>query len=253
MTTTYLGLATVPTNSTNPSVPVNNAMAAFDAAIAGTATRNLVADANYTLLPADYLTSLLIITDTGPVLTAGRDIVFPAGFPRMYVTNSTAKTLTLKKAGQTGIALAAGATSMVYSGATDVQQPASGAVSSVNGASGAVVLGGESIAEPVTALTPVSGVVTINCSLGDYFTLAPTANVTSIVFTNLPAAGKAQTIMVSFTQDSTARTVTWPASFKWAGGTAGAVSTGSGAIDVLALTTFNQGTTWNATLAKAFA
>lgn len=127
------------------------------------------------------------------------------------------------------------------------------AVSSVNGATGAVVLGGESIAEPVTVLTPVAGVVTINCALGDYFTLAPTANVTSILFTNLPAAGKAQTIMVRFTQHTTPVTVAMPASFKWAGGTAGVVSTGSVKVDLLAISTFNQGTTWMATLAKAFA
>ena len=127
------------------------------------------------------------------------------------------------------------------------------AVSSVNGATGAVVLGGESIAEPVTVLTPSSGVVNIDCALGDYFTLAPTANVTSITFSNLPASNKAQTIMVRFTQDSSARTVAWPASFKWAGGSAGAVSTGSGAIDMIALTTFDQGTTWNVTISKAFA
>lgn len=131
--------------------------------------------------------------------------------------------------------------------------PTSAPVSSVNGATGAVVLGGESIAEPVNVLTPSAGVVNIDCSLGDYFTLAPTANVTSITFSNLPASNKAQTIMVRFTQDTTPRTVAWPASFKWAGGVAGVVSTGSGASDVLALTTFNQGTAWNATLAKAFA
>ena len=59
--------------------------------------------------------------------------------------------------------------------------------------------------------------------------------------------------VVRIAQDSTARAVAWPASFKWAGGLAGSVSTGSGAIDVLALTTFDNGTTWDATLAKAFA
>ena len=105
----------------------------------------------------------------------------------------------------------------------------------------------------VTAITPAAGVATIDLSLGDYFTLAPTANVTSIVFTNLPGAGKGASKMLRFTQDTTPRTVAWPASFKWAGGTPGAVSTGSGAIDVLAITTFDNGTTWDATLAKAFA
>jgi len=105
----------------------------------------------------------------------------------------------------------------------------------------------------VSALSVSAGVCNIDCSLGDYFTLAPTANITSITFSNLPAAGHAMTLMIRFTQDSTARTVAWPSSFKWAGGSAGAVSTGSGAKDVIALTTFDQGTTWNATIAKAFA
>lgn len=110
-------------------------------------------------------------------------------------------------------------------------------------------------AVPNTAsvLTPAAGVVTINCALGDYFTLAPTANITSILFSNLPGSGKAATKMIRFTQDSSPRTVAWPASFKWAGGVAGAVSTGSGAVDVLAISTFDNGTTWHVTLAKAFA
>ncbi|MBV7475405.1 DUF2793 domain-containing protein [Pseudoxanthomonas sp. PXM05] len=110
-----------------------------------------------------------------------------------------------------------------------------------------------SVKNAVTAVTPAAGVATIDCSLGDYFTIAPTANITSIVFTNLPGSGKGATKMIRFTQDTTPRTVSWPASFKWAGGIAGAVSTGSGAVDVLAITTFDNGTTWDATLAKAFA
>ncbi len=104
----------------------------------------------------------------------------------------------------------------------------------------------------VNTLTPVAGVVTIDCSLGDYFRLSPTADVTSIVFTNLPAAGKAQTIMIEFTQDTTPRTVAWPASFRWEGGAAGAVSVASGAKDILAITTFTQGVVWFASLGKAW-
>jgi hypothetical protein len=120
MTTTNLGLATVPTNSTNPSVPVNDALNALDAAIAGTASRNLAANANYTLLPADYLASVLVITDTMPILTVGRDIIFPVHFPIIVVKNSTAQTLTLKKTGQPGVTLAAGGSGIYASGATDV-------------------------------------------------------------------------------------------------------------------------------------
>ena len=105
----------------------------------------------------------------------------------------------------------------------------------------------------VSTLSISSGVVDIDCALGDYFTLALTANVTSITFSNLPASGHGASLMLRITQDSTPRTVAWPASFKWAGGSAGAVSTGSGAKDLLAITTFDAGTAWQATLAKAFA
>jgi len=129
-----------------------------------------------------------------------------------------------------------------------------GGVTSVNGVSGsAITVGGEVIAEPVTALTNSSGTVAVNCALGDYFTLSLTANFTSLTFSNLPASGKAQTIMVEIKQDATgSRTATWPSSFKWSG-SAPALSTAANSVDVLAITTFDQGTTWRATLAKGFA
>lgn len=102
----------------------------------------------------------------------------------------------------------------------------------------------------VTALAISSGIVAVDCSLGDYFTLALNANVTGWTLTNVPPGCS---LMIEITQDSTPRTVAWPTGTKWAGGTAGAVSTASGAKDMLALTTFNTGSTWRATLAKAFA
>ena len=98
-----------------------------------------------------------------------------------------------------------------------------------------------------------SGSVAVDFSLGDYFTLALAGNVSGFTFSNLPGAGKGGSLMIRIVQDSSARTVAWPASFKWAGGVVGAVSTASGAVDVLAITTFDNGTTWDATLAKAFA
>lgn len=112
--------------------------------------------------------------------------------------------------------------------------------------------GGGSSRNTVSALA-TSGSVGIDYALGDYFTLGLTGNVSGFTFSNLPGSGKGATLMLRITQDSTPRTVAWPASFKWAGAAAGVVSTGSGAVDVLAITTFDNGTTWDATLAKAFA
>lgn len=120
MPTANLGLQYVPENTLQPGVPVNAAIDAVDKIMAGTVTRNLVANANYTLLAADYSATYLNITDTGVVLTVGRDIVFPANFPRVTVKNATAQILTLKKSGQPGFTLAAGATKTVVAGITDV-------------------------------------------------------------------------------------------------------------------------------------
>lgn len=110
-----------------------------------------------------------------------------------------------------------------------------------------------SVDNDVTSATSTSGVLAIDCAAGDYFTHALDENVTSWSFTNLPGSGKGATKLIRFTQDSTPRTVAWPASFRWAGGTDGVISTGSGAIDFLAITTFDNGTTWLATLNNAYA
>lgn len=108
----------------------------------------------------------------------------------------------------------------------------------------------------VTAVSSTSGVLaSLDYALGDYFTLAMTENVTSWTgFSNLPGSGKGCTIMLRITQHaSSAKTMAWPSSFKWADGSAGAISTGLSAVDLLAMTTFDNGTTFRVTLAKAFA
>ncbi len=105
----------------------------------------------------------------------------------------------------------------------------------------------------VTALSIAAGVVNIDLSLGDFFTLALTANVTSITFSNLPDVGKGASKWIEIVQGAGPYTVAFPTSFKWAGGTVGVVSTVSATVDELAITTVNNGTAWRATLGKAFA
>lgn len=120
-----------------------------------------------------------------------------------------------------------------------------------NGSSGAKGDNATSDTGPVAQLTISSGVMNVDCALGPYYQLSSAnfnANVTSITFTNLPAAGVAQTLMFEIHQNaSAAKTMAWPASFKW-GGSAPSISTGLSKVDLLALTTFDQGTTWLAVL-----
>lgn len=136
-------------------------------------------------------------------------------------------------------------------------------VQSVNGEVGAVNLTTTDISEgtneyhtesrnavsPVTALVISAGVVNINCALGSYFTLPLTANVTSLTFTNLPAAGFGQSIAIRMKQDATGgRTVTLPASFKASAGSLTAVDSTINAYTLLMITTFDQGVRWEYTM-----
>lgn len=91
----------------------------------------------------------------------------------------------------------------------------------------------------------------IDCALSNVFTIAMTANVTTaMTFSNLKDG---QTINVFITQDATgSRTMTWPASFKWPGASAGVLSTGANDVDLLVATYRAATGFWYATLLKDF-
>lgn len=122
MTTTTLGLINSVENTLQPGLAHNANMGLLNTMIGGNVSRNFATDANITLVAAEYQTSCLVFTDTGPALTTGRDVVFPVDFPLMLVRNATAQTLTLKKSGQTGVTVAAGAKAVIASGPTDVEK-----------------------------------------------------------------------------------------------------------------------------------
>lgn len=90
---------------------------------------------------------------------------------------------------------------------------------------------------------------TIDLTQGNIFELTLTDNCT-LSFSNPPVNGKAGSVTLILTQDGTGnRTVTWPGSVTWAGGTAPTLSTAASAIDIIQLFTTNGGTTWRGFLA----
>ena len=103
----------------------------------------------------------------------------------------------------------------------------------------------------VTAVASASGVLTLDLSLGDYFKTTLTENISSIVLTNVPAAG---TFSLAITQHaSAAKTVAFPSTWKKAGGGSFAASTAVGARDRIIFTTDNGGTSFDADMGKAYA
>ncbi len=107
--------------------------------------------------------------------------------------------------------------------------------------------------ERLSALTIVSGVVTDDLNTDNFKTLLLNANVTSTVYTNLPAAGRAMCWTRLIQQDATGgRTMAgWPASVIFPQGAYTPTSTANKR-DQLTFTTFDQGTTIICTYIKNF-
>jgi len=97
------------------------------------------------------------------------------------------------------------------------------------------------IQEESTAVTSSSGAATLNLRDGSVFTHTLSEDVT-YTFSNPAASGYASSFTLKVTQDSSARTITWPGSVDWAGGTAPTLSTGSGDVDVFVFMTVDGGT-----------
>ena len=93
----------------------------------------------------------------------------------------------------------------------------------------------KSINDEKGSYTLSSGVLTLDCSSGDYFAVSLVANVTSVVFANAPGAGTPFGVSVKFTQDSTGgRTVGgWPSSTVWPGGTVASIKSTANAVTVI--------------------
>lgn len=84
----------------------------------------------------------------------------------------------------------------------------------------------------------------IDLENGNVFDLTLTGNVT-YTFTNPPDTGISGAFTLIQRQDGTgSRTVTWPASVDWAGGTAPTVTATASSVDVFVFITLDAGTTW---------
>jgi hypothetical protein len=200
----------------------------------GGALANATAGTDYLAPPSG--TALLKANSGGALAnaTAGTDYVAPGG------ALGTPSSGTLTNA--TGLPLTTGVTGTLAvgnggSGATTLTGVLKG-----NGTSAftAATAGTDFVAPgTATTFTAVQGYApatltyaasqTWDVSSNPIATLAPTGNVTSFSVSNATAG---RTYVLRVTQDTTARTIAYTsANFKWAGGSAPTLSTGSGAID----------------------
>lgn len=141
-------------------------------------------------------------------------------------------------------------------GNVTINAPGSGTALTVTAATGGTTNAGLTVngsaATPTSAVTFSATAMTVDCTKSNVFTTTFTANVTTAPTISNPQDG--QTLNWFITQDATgSRTMTWPTSFKWPGGTAGVLSTAANAVDLLVATYRSSTGFWYATLSKGFA
>ena len=98
--------------------------------------------------------------------------------------------------------------------------------------------------ETVSSPTISAGTLVLNLETSNIFTVSLNAAITTLTISNPPASGSGGSFTLIFTADGTARAVTWPASIKWAGGTAPTITSASGKVDSFAFFTSDGGTNW---------
>ena len=96
--------------------------------------------------------------------------------------------------------------------------------------------------ETKTALVAAASIA-IDMTYGNVITITPDQN-TTFTFTNPSPTGKSCAFTLIWTQGGSDRTISWPASVDWAGGTVPDVTSGSGKIDIYTFFTLDAGTIW---------
>jgi len=109
---------------------------------------------------------------------------------------------------------------------------------------GTVTLLTKVITETKTAPAISAGALTLDLTAGSVFDVALNGAITTLTISNPPASGTPIGFTLIFTADGTPRAVTWPASVKWAGGTAPTLTSTNGKQDIFTFVTRDAGTSY---------
>lgn len=99
--------------------------------------------------------------------------------------------------------------------------------------------------EPTSSPSISAGTLVLDLSVSRVFTVSLNASVTTLTISNTPAtASMSQNFTLILTADGTARTITWPASVKWANNDPPALTSANAKKDILSFVSTDAGTTW---------
>lgn len=99
--------------------------------------------------------------------------------------------------------------------------------------------------EVKTAPSSVAGVLTLDITNGNHFTVTLGENVTTLTISNPAASGTLCAIVLWLKQNGTGGyTFAWPAAVKWASSSTPTVTSTASRTDIFVLQTIDGGTTW---------
>lgn len=98
--------------------------------------------------------------------------------------------------------------------------------------------------EPASTAAIASGVLAVDLTNGNHFTVPLTAAITTFTIANVALTGNACAVTFIFTTDGTTRAITWPTGTVWPGGTGPTMTATVNKRDIIMLYTVNGGTTW---------
>ena len=110
------------------------------------------------------------------------------------------------------------------------------------------ITGGITVTDKVTQTATAISALDIDCSTGNYFTKAISAD-SPFTFSNVPSSGEAYGFVLEL-DVSGDRTLTWPAAVKWAGGSAPTLTASK--THLFSFVTVDGGTTWRGSAAVDF-
>ena len=94
-----------------------------------------------------------------------------------------------------------------------------------------------------------AGTLVLDLETANVFNVTHNANITTLTISNPPASGKCGNFTLHLTQDATGgRTLTFPASIKWSGGTVATITTTASKKNKFVFDTLNGGTSWDCAL-----
>lgn len=107
--------------------------------------------------------------------------------------------------------------------------------------------------ETVATPTILNGTLTLNLETANVFNVVHNANIATLDILNPPISGKCGSFTLHLTQDATGgRTLTFPSSVKWAGGTAPTLNTAANKRNKFVFDTLNSGVTIDCAYCGAF-